>query len=126
MRVIIEQHCSPTQAIKLMREHGYTTAQARAVLSDTLVSLFIDEACYATEGASEPFSYFYLRFMDWLPRDERPNWSRIRVSRSLPPQHPCGPMTNNTKHVGNLSFSPSVMRQAKLVKNNQGALRRSL
>jgi hypothetical protein len=70
------------------------------------VDQFVEECCRYVPGHLVTFCEFYDRFSDWLPTPERYQWSKIRVTRSLPDRHPCGAHTNNVKCVANIDFLP--------------------
>lgn len=75
--------------------------------NDNRVVEFIRQHCHAAQGHSIPFSDFFQRFQQWLPAEERAQWSRLRTSRTLPEAHPSGGRTANVAHVGNLSWFPA-------------------
>ncbi|MCH8860678.1 MAG: hypothetical protein IH843_06035, partial [Thaumarchaeota archaeon] len=58
--------------------------------NQTMLEMFIDDTCYKVTGEMIKFSEFYERFQEWLDPNETHNWSKVRVGREIPPQHPKG------------------------------------
>jgi hypothetical protein len=67
---------------------------------------FLKEQIHFVPGEKELFSQFYERFIEWIDPEERYQWSKIKVSRGLPSDTPCGASTDNKRFVGNISFAP--------------------
>ena len=75
-------------------------------LSRNSLELFIREQCHKAPGCKVLFSEFYERFREYLDISEKHDWSKIRVSRSLPSDTPCGAGNDNKRFIANLSFTP--------------------
>jgi hypothetical protein len=67
---------------------------------------FIVENCHAVPGEKILFAEFYERFQEWLMPEEKHDWTRRKVSKSLPHNHPSGVYTDNKKFIANLSWEP--------------------
>lgn len=90
----------------------------------TPLQMFIEEECHYVEGHVVLFSDFYVKFIEWLDAEERTNWTKIRVGRELPMQHPRGRITiNPSVHVANLSFEKKDHIGQKWVVDDKGFLR---
>lgn len=93
-------------------------------LSRTPLEQFLSEATHFVKGEVVEFKEFYDRFYEWLPGEERHHWSKIKVSRSLPVNHPSGSGTDNKKFVANLSWEKKEPKpDAKLLIVINGKLR---
>lgn len=68
------------------------------------VERFIQENCHAAPGEKILFSEFCDRFLEWIAPDERSQWSKQKIGRELPQDHPSGVHNDNKKFVGNLSW----------------------
>lgn len=88
---------------------------------------FIKECTYPVAGEMVLFSEFYDKFVEWLQPEERYLWSRVKVSRALPVDHPSGAYTGNKKFIANLSWEPKkadpdtpkwIVVNGRLVKEN--------
>jgi len=102
-----------------LKSKGLTAAEIRQAFIDAAANAiataeqraqalrrFIDANCYAVAGALIPFSEFYARFLDSLPREERYRWTRYRVSHALPRENPSGSHVKNQKFVANVAWEP--------------------
>jgi DNA modification methylase len=69
------------------------------------------------------FSDFYDRFMEVVDPQERNYWTKIRVSKELPPHYPVGKNNKdfNARYIGNISWTKpdGKNRNPKLVLKNQ-------
>jgi hypothetical protein len=65
-------------------------AQTQVEPSPDPVAAFITANVFHTPGRLIPFADFYSRFIESLPVSERPAWTKIRVSKRLPPRHATG------------------------------------
>ena len=76
--------------------------------NQTLLEKFISEKCYHVAGAAIPFKEFWEKFQDYLlDEQDKIFWSKIKTSKSLPPEYPSGtPHGCNNKHIGNISWTP--------------------
>jgi hypothetical protein len=85
---------------------------------------FIKEQTHFVRGAMIPFKDFYERFIESLAPEERHSWTRPKVSRGLPLNHPSGAHTNNKTFVANLAWEPATPEpDAKLwIVNKEGKL----
>jgi hypothetical protein len=81
----------------------------------TPLETFIKEQCHPAPGQRILFAEFYERFVKWLDPGERYDWSKIKVSRSLPSDTPCGAGTDNKRFVGNLSWTPAEQDSKPLI-----------
>ncbi len=68
------------------------------------VEQFILENCHAVLGEKVLFSDFCERFMEWITPEEKSKWSKQKIGRELPQNHPSGVYTENKKYIGNLSW----------------------
>lgn len=94
-------------------------------LAKTPLEQFMAEQTYFVKGEMIEFKAFYDKFYDWLPGEERHHWSKIKVSRSLPVNHPSGAGTDNRKFVCNLSWEKKEPApDAKLLIVVNGKIRR--
>lgn len=79
--------------------------RARCAAKDaTITAYFILRHCYEVDGSLISFGEFRERFLAWLPKHERYQWSHIRLSKSLPPEHRSGRYTANISYLPNLSW----------------------
>ena len=69
------------------------------------LEMFTSEQAYIVNGAKVKFAEFYDRFLDWLPPEDRHQWSKQKVGKQLPMGCPSGLHNNNQKWIGNLSFA---------------------
>jgi hypothetical protein len=70
------------------------------------VEQFILENCHAVLGEKVLFSEFCEHFMEWITPEEKSKWSKQKIGRELPQNHPSGVYTENKKYIGNLSWEP--------------------
>jgi len=71
-----------------------------------LLEQFIDENCYHVDGECVLFSEFYEKFLATLEPSDRYEWShKKRVVQALPRRFPYGNFKNNSRYIGNLSFT---------------------
>ena len=83
--------------------------QAIQRLNQTPLDAFIEEMCVAVDGQTISLGDFYNRFYKWLDASEQENWSKIKVSRALPPQFPRGRRHSDGQHlIGNIWWSGEV------------------
>ena len=69
---------------------------------------FIAEQCHYVPGQKILFAEFFERFIKWIDPSERFEWSKPKVSRSLPSDTPSGASGGgNQRYVGNLSWEES-------------------
>lgn len=80
--------------------------QRSADMQRTSLETFLAEQCHFVPGAKILFSEFYQKFSEWLSPEERYQWSKIKVSRSLPSDMPTGAGIDNKRFVGNISWQP--------------------
>jgi hypothetical protein len=73
-------------------------------VTGNLVATFAGECVYSAPGSLLQFGDFYRRFIEWLPDDEKENWSRIRISRSLPPTCAAGTGGKNITYLINAAW----------------------
>lgn len=114
MLAVLALWLSPDEARRLLR---YAKSGA------PLIEQFIAEHCYRVDGHAIEFAEFYRRFLDWLPPESRPHWSKIRVSRSLPAKHASGKGPDNVSFCANLAWEPKPHGAPFIAVN--GKLRRS-
>ena len=91
--------------------------EATAAMNMSEVERFIAEQCHKVLGESIKFGLFYDRFSAWLDPNDVISWSKVKVGRELPPEHPRGRATWDTGqfHIGNLSFEPVEQTKGRLV-----------
>ena len=83
-------------------------------MSQSNLEAFIQENAQYAPGEKILFAEFYEKFAGWLDSAERFEWSKTKVSRSLPSDTPGGASGGkNQRFVGNLSW--------KSAKNPDGA-----
>ncbi len=88
------------------------------------LELFIEETCFAIDGAMIKFSDFYDKFIEHLDPNEINNWSKIKTRRAIPPQFPYGrDLTQGSQfYIGNISFengktkSRIICKEGRLIK----------
>jgi hypothetical protein len=74
-------------------------------MSRSPLEAFIAARCYAAPGQKILFSEFYDRFIESLDDEDKFEWSKRKVSKSLPSDTPSGSSGGKSqKHVGNLSW----------------------
>lgn len=91
----------------------------------TPLEAFIAEKCFYAPGKMILFADFYDTFIRHTDADDVVSWSKIRVGRELPAEHPRGrdPKTGSV-NVGNISWSPVTedeLKQPKLKVTVDGA-----
>ena len=69
-----------------------------------LLQQFIAEETFAAPGEKVLFSEFYEKFQQWLPEENRYQWSKQKVGRSLPANLPVGAHTANKRYIGNIAW----------------------
>lgn len=72
----------------------------------SLIDQFVKECCYAVPGKMILFVDVYNKFIDWLPSENRHEWSRIKFGREFPSIFPKGQHHMNKTYIGNISFDP--------------------
>lgn len=70
----------------------------------TSLEIFIEENVFESPGQLVAFTDYYDAFMETLPRDERHEWSRRRVSRETPMKFAIGAGSSNRKYLTNCSL----------------------
>lgn len=83
------------------------------LLNRSALEEFIEEKIFDAPGRKILFSEFYEKFMNWITIDERTDWNKRRVSRSLPFIKGKADGTGNT-FIGNISFEKPVEIQEHL------------
>jgi hypothetical protein len=83
----------------------YNKARAQELRRNP-VEQFIAENCHVVRGEKVLFSEVCERLLAWVTPEERKQWSKQRIGRELPQDHPSGVHTDNKKFVGNLSWEP--------------------
>jgi len=74
---------------------------------------FINAKCYQAAGEKILFSEFYDKFLLSLDTEDRYEWSKQKVSRSLPSDTPSGASGGRgQRYVGNLSWEPAKDKDA--------------
>lgn len=87
-------------------------------LNRTLLEEFIEEACHRINGECVKFADFCDRFYEWLPDDERTNWSKIKIGRKLPHWAPRGRYgAGGHRCIGNVSFENGIEPTAPFIRN---------
>lgn len=77
-------------------------------MSRNQLEVFIRDICCHAPGEKVTFTKFYEKFVAWLDPEDRFEWSKQKVSRSLPSDTPSGALGgNNKRFVGNISFEPA-------------------
>jgi hypothetical protein len=72
-----------------------------------LLQKFIEENCWQIDGHTIKYSEFYERFLQYIRGSgEEGDWSKIKLTRSLPLNCPSGSSTKdaNQKYIGNISW----------------------
>ena len=67
---------------------------------------FLAESCHEAPAALMLFKDFFDKFWESLTVNEKDEWTKQRVIRSLPSQFPTGLGKDSRKHIANLSFQP--------------------
>ena len=95
------------------------TAEKTATASLNLTDLqrFIQEQCFVISGESIKMSDFYVEFTNWIDPNEVSNWTKIKLGRELPPEHPRGRASwdNGQFYIGNISFNNIKASKSRLV-----------
>ena len=95
-------HCAERLTIPVI-ETAEKEDQVDANKSELL--RFIDEECHAVDGCATQVTKFYEAFFLWLPLDQHQYWTKRRVAREMPVEHPKGRYTGEGQiHFGNLSL----------------------
>jgi hypothetical protein len=76
----------------------------------TPLESFIKDQCFPAPGEKIKFAEFYEKFIEWMDPEDRYQWSKIKVSRSMPSDTPVGASNDNVRFIGNLSFSPNEIK----------------
>lgn len=72
----------------------------------SFLEIFLHEVCYHVTGKKIKYDEFYDKFKAWLDPGYLENWSKIRVGRSLPKQHPKGRWKDAQFYIGNVAWEP--------------------
>lgn len=74
-------------------------------LNQSQLETFMQDKCRYVNGAMVKFSDFYDKFIEWVDANEVHQWTKIRVGRELPPQHPRARVRKTGQmHIGNLTW----------------------
>lgn len=88
--------------------------------NQTAMQLFIAEKTHRVNGYMISIKEFCDRFHEWLDPSEVNEWSKIRIGRELPPEHPKG---RNPKdghfNICNISWEPKAPLPKLLVKDGK-------
>lgn len=104
MRTLIDFHLPPVTG-RLALPIVETRHKARSEeFSRSALEAFLKEHTHPVMGETVPFKDFYEKFIEWVPSEERHSWTRQKVSRSLPVNHPSGAGNGNVKYIANLSW----------------------
>jgi len=77
-------------------------------MARSALETFINVQCHFAPGEKVLFSEFYDRFMESLDPEDRFEWSKKKVSISLPSDTPSGASGGKgQRYIGNLSFAPA-------------------
>lgn len=90
---------------------------ATADLNLTDLQRFIKERCYKVDGESIKMSDFFNQFIAWVDPNEVSNWTKIKLGRELPPEHPRGRASwdNSKFYIGNISWVDIKPEKPRLV-----------
>jgi hypothetical protein len=91
---------------------------AASKINMTLLETYIEEKCYYSPGSTILLGEFYDDFIRWLEPNDRYDWSKIRVSREMPPMFVKGRNKEAQWCYGNISFEkpdPATLKQPKLI-----------
>jgi hypothetical protein len=89
------------------------------------LDIFTEENCHYVPGEMVTVADFFERFHDWLPVEERHNWTKHKIGKELPKPYIKGrnPGTSQFNY-GNMSWSPqSGPVRPKLVLTRNETLR---
>lgn len=79
--------------------------RAAQMMNQNELERFFQEQCVSAVGRSIKFSDFYDRFIAYIDQSEVSRWSKIRVSKEMPPEYPLGRLRgNNQAYIGNITF----------------------
>ena len=85
---------------------GTASKQRAEELARSPLEQFIAEGTRHSEDEKILFSEFYERFREWLPEEERYQWTRHKVSRGLPDSLPTRTGVGNKLFILNVSWKP--------------------
>lgn len=90
---------------------------ATAALNMEPVQRFITENCYHVPGEMIKFSEFYEKFVSWLDPMDVAVYTKIRVGRELPPEHPRGRVASESGQffIGNICWTSKVQDKGKII-----------
>ena len=117
---VLAMACNPVHRPR-QKPTGRHKASGEALAS------FIRDHCHPVTGSLIPFGEFYERFVGWLAPNERPAWSKARVSKCLPAGHPSGAFTGNKCFVANLAWERATpgkpfLRVGRMLRREVGAV----
>ena len=90
-----------------------------------MLEAFLDQECTYCLGNAISFKEFYEVFTRYCDPSELHYWTKIRVSKKLPPRYPSGGLAKyaNQKYVGNIAFkSANTLPQETRYLNQDGKL----
>lgn len=83
----------------------------------TWLEMFVEEKCHYYPGKMVAFSDFYEKFKEWVDPNYLHHWSKVRVSRELPPPYIKGRnMGDGQTWIGNMSWIPKLEAEMTLPK----------
>lgn len=94
-----------------------TTEQKKSAENSNMsfLDMFLREETFYVSGEMIKVSEFYDAFQQWLDPRYRDQWSKIKMNRNLPKEHPKGrcPKTGQF-HIGNISWEPKESNKPPL------------
>jgi hypothetical protein len=77
------------------------------------LEIFVNARCHEAPGQKILYSEFYDKFIESLDEGDRFDWSKQRVTKSLPSDTPSGSSGGKSqKYIGNLSWDPPKDKDA--------------
>lgn len=125
LRTLLDMQLPPPQGRLGLPLVGTRHKARSEELSRSPLESFIRDFCHFVIGETIAFAEFYERFIESL-MDDRHSWTKQKVSRSLPVNHPSGAGTGNKKFVANVSWEPKepapdakllIIKDGKLVRD---------
>lgn len=87
--------------------------ESAELASHNVLEMFINEQVFAAPGEIVEFQTFFSKFQESVSPEERYEWTKQKVIRSLPQNFAYGAYTDNKRMIGNISFDKPGDPKAK-------------